>query len=120
MATKREPFRQAITVLADAGGVATVYYPADRELRTNEEMHITRVCAYDDTSAGATCDVNVETPGGVIKVERFSLAAASTVYDLLYELVLTTGQRLRADFAGATAADVLTLVVDGYNLRREV
>ena len=114
MAIKREPFRQKFSSKYVAGGVNRLQYPAGRVVRRGEQVHITRFYVCDETSDGSEARIYVETPGGQIDIAHPTGMSTETAYETIYELVLTTGQVLIAEFSGGTAGDVIDFVVDGY------
>ena len=116
MAVKREPFRQKFSTKFVTGVVNRLQYPAERLVRSGEQVHITRFYVCNETSDGAEVRIYVETPGGEIDIAHPTGMSAETAYETVYELVLTSGQALIAEYSGGTDGDVIDFVIDGYTV----
>jgi hypothetical protein len=107
--------RYFVHSLVAAGVAATTVPILDRQPRSNEEIHYQRIVVENETSGGNTVRVMRDREGTDIIEHFFSTFAADVpqVYADA-EIVISGEDRLRLDWIGSAAADVLRATVEGY------
>lgn len=99
-----------------AAGDATdlLYYPDNESVQDGQRHHVTLLSFEDETSNCTETQVDIIHVAKTFRIFEQVAPAAGRTYFADDEIVLTTGERLRVYFSGATASDVLDVWLQGY------